>query len=329
MGIEGKGKGGKGKGGREVFSSRWGLIFTALGAAIGTGNIWRFPKEAASNGGGAFMIAYVIFLFSWSIPLLIAEFAIGKKMRLGTIGTFKYFVGRKYAWMGAWMVFVSIAINFYYAVVMGWTLKYFTLGITGGLHKDVDTLQVWNSFISSPGHVVLFQFMAIFIGTYIVYKGITKGIERVNKILLPLLIVFLVITAIWALRLPGSINGLRYLFVPKMAYLGRAETWIRALAQSAWSCSAGFGMAITYACYMKRKEDIALNSFLTGLGDSGVAAADAARRSAINRPPAPSKPRRSASRRSIGSPRFPSSRSKVMGIDECSVLMFAPCCWRL
>ena len=108
--------GGKGK--SEVFTSRWGLILTALGAAIGTGNIWRFPKETASNGGGAFLIAYVLFLFTWSIPLLIAEFSIGKKTRLGTIGSFKYIAGNKYAWMGAWMIFVAVVINFYYAVIL-------------------------------------------------------------------------------------------------------------------------------------------------------------------------------------------------------------------
>ncbi len=258
------------KGKTEVFSSRWGLIFTALGAAIGTGNIWRFPKETASNGGGAFLIAYVIFLFTWSIPLLIAEFSIGKKTRLGTIGSFKYFAGNKYAWMGAWMIFVSVVINFYYAVVMGWTIKYFTVATTGGLTPGMDTTALWNSYISNPLQVVIFQFIAVGIGFFIVYRGITGGVEKTNRILLPILFFFLIGLAIWSMTLPGAINGLRFLFVPKLEYLGRGETWVRALAQSAWSCSAGMGMAITYAVYMKRREDTALNSFLTGLGDSSA-----------------------------------------------------------
>ena len=258
------------KGKSEVFSSRWGLIFTALGAAIGTGNIWRFPKETASNGGGAFLIAYVIFLFTWSIPLLIAEFSIGKKTRLGTIGSFKYFAGKKYAWMGAWMIFVSVVINFYYAVVMGWTFKYFSVAITGGISEGLDTTVLWNQYISSPMQVVLFQFIAIAVGFFIVHRGITGGVEKTNRILLPILFFFLIGLALWALTLPGAFNGLRFLFVPKLEYLGRGETWVRALAQSAWSCSAGMGMAITYAVYMKRREDTALNSFLTGLGDSSA-----------------------------------------------------------
>jgi NSS family neurotransmitter:Na+ symporter len=262
------GSGAQAKG--EVFSSRWGLILTALGAAIGTGNIWRFPKETASNGGGAFLIAYVIFLFSWSIPLLIAEFSIGKKTRLGTIGSFKFLGGNKYAWMGAWMIFVSVVINFYYAVVMGWTIKYFTISASGGLNSSTDVMGLWNGFISSPAQIIMFQFIAIALGFLIVHKGITGGVEKTNKILLPTLFVLLIGIAIWSLTRPGAINGLKFLFVPKFEYLTRGETWVRALAQSAWSCSAGMGMAITYACYMKRREDTALNSFLTGLGDSSA-----------------------------------------------------------
>lgn len=261
---------GKGKVKSEVFTSRWGLIFAALGAAIGTGNIWRFPKETASNGGGAFLIAYVIFLFTWSIPLLIAEFSIGKKTRLGTIGSFKFIGGSKYAWMGAWMIFVAVVINFYYAVVMGWTLKYFSVAVTGGLNQDVNTAALWNAFISSPGQIILFQFIAIAVGFIIVYRGVMSGIEKTTKILMPVLFFLLIFLAIWALSLPGAFNGLRFLFVPKFEYLVRGETWVKALAQSAWSCSAGMGMAITYACYMKRREDTALNSFITGLGDSSA-----------------------------------------------------------
>jgi len=254
----------------EVFTSRWGLILTALGAAIGTGNIWRFPKETASNGGGAFLIAYVIFLFTWSIPLLIAEFSIGKKTRLGTIGSFKYFAGNKYAWMGAWMIFVTVVINFYYAVVMGWTIKYFTVAASGGLSSGTDTVVLWNNYISSPAQVIFFQFLAIAVGFFIVHRGITGGVEKTNRILLPILFCLLIFIALWSLTLPGAFNGLRFLFVPRFEYLGRGETWVRALAQSAWSCSAGMGMAITYACYMKKREDTALNSFLTGLGDSSA-----------------------------------------------------------
>ncbi len=252
------------------FTSRWGFILAAMGAAVGTGNIWRFPKEVALNGGGAFLVAWVIFLFLWSIPLLIAEFAIGKNTRMGTIGSFKTMLGKKYAWMGTWMVWVSAAIQFYYSVVMGWTMFYFYKAISGGLNKDVDTVAMWDNFIANPWIVIFFQMTAIALSAYVVLKGISKGIERLNKVLLPALIVLLGIAAIWAVSLPGAINGLRFMFIPRFEKLGTGEIWIRAMAQSAWSCSAGMGMAITYAVYMKKKEDITLNAFITGLGNNSV-----------------------------------------------------------
>ncbi len=255
----------------ELWKSRWGFLFATLGAAIGLGNIWRFPKEVAANGGGAFIIAYVIFLFSWSVPLLIAEFSLGKNTRLGTIGTFRVFAGKKYVFMGAWMMLVSVIVCFYYAVITGWTIKYFTAALSGNLSADTNTVQLWQNFITSPLEVIFFQFIAVVLCAYIVYKGIGKGIEKANTILIPILFVLLAITALWALSLPGAINGLKFMYVPRLEYLGRAETWVRALAQSAWSTSAGFGMAITYAVYMKKKEDTALNAFITGLGDTAAA----------------------------------------------------------
>ncbi len=255
---------------KEQWGSRWGLIFAAMGAAIGTGNIWRFPREVAVNGGGAFMIPWILFLFSWSIPLLIAEFTIGKHTRFGTIGAFKIFAGKKYAWMGAWMMLVNIVIMFYYAVVMGWVFKYFTVAMSGQLREGMNTEAMWNSFITSPGQVVFFQVTAIAISTFVVYKGIAKGIEKTNKILIPGMFILLIIAALWAISLPGAINGLKYMFIVRGDYIGRADTWVSALSQSAFSTSAGFGMGITYAVYMRRKEDTTLNAVIAGLGNNAA-----------------------------------------------------------
>ena len=106
----------------DEFSSRWGLIFATIGAAIGTGNIWRFPRMVGANGGGTFLIPWLFFLFIWSIPLVIAEFALGKRSRTGTVGTFRIFGGKNLAWMGMWTAWISCAIGFYYAVVAGWAV---------------------------------------------------------------------------------------------------------------------------------------------------------------------------------------------------------------
>lgn len=242
----------------------------ALGAAIGTGNIWRFPKEVANNGGGSFMIPYVIFLFTWSIPILLIEFNIGKKSRKGTMGTFAMFLGKNKAWMGAWLAWISTAIGFYYAVVMGWTIRYAFGSVTGAVSMD-NAQSSWEAFLESPLLVVFFQVLAISISAVVVYRGIEKGVEKVNTILIPTLFVLLVLTMVRALLLPGALKGVAYIFTPQSDTFFNGKTWIKALAQSAWSCSAGMGMALTYGAYTKRKDDTTLNTFLTGLGDTTIA----------------------------------------------------------
>ena len=113
-----------------VFSSRAAMMLAMLGMAVGTGNIWRFPRIAASNGGGSFLVAWVVFLLLWSVPLILTEFATGKAARSGPIGAFTKLAGKQYSWMGAWIAFVSTAIMFYYTVVMGWTLRYLFGAVT-------------------------------------------------------------------------------------------------------------------------------------------------------------------------------------------------------
>ena len=120
---------------QEFFSSRWALIIATVGIAVGTGNIWRFSRIVAQNGGGSFLIPWVIFLLIWSVPLIIAEFAIGKYTRMGPVGAMAKTAGRKFGWMGAFIVFVSTAIMFYYSVVTGWCLRYFFSSASGNLFR--------------------------------------------------------------------------------------------------------------------------------------------------------------------------------------------------
>ena len=124
-----------------------------LGMAVGTGNIWRFPRIAATNGGGSFLVAWVTFLLLWSVPLLILEFAMGKGTRRGAIGAFVKTLGPKFGWMGAWIAFCASAIGFYYAVVMGWTLRFFWATLTGEIPTEVPGA-FWESFAGTSGSVV-------------------------------------------------------------------------------------------------------------------------------------------------------------------------------
>jgi len=254
--------------GKEFFTSRWGFIFAALGMAIGTGNVWRFPRIAAKNGGGAFIVAWIVSLFLWSIPILIIEFGMGKKARRGVIATFGKICGKRYVWMGSFVAFCSMAIMYYYSVVMGWCLKYFTASFSDTIF-NVTSSEYWNGF-TSEFQPVLFHFISIFIVSVIVYMGVIRGIEKVNRILIPSIFLLLVILAVRAVFLPGAERGLNFLFNPQWEKLLHYQVWIEALTQSAWSNGAGWGFLLTYSIYIREKEDIVLNSFLTGLGNNSA-----------------------------------------------------------
>lgn len=253
-----------------VWSSRIGFILAAMGMAVGTGNIWRFPRMVAEHGGGSFLIGWAVFLFLWSLPLIMVEIFIGRRTRMGTIGSFRKFVGEKFAWFGPFITIVLIGITFYYSVVVGWTFKYFFLALKGTFTSKVNSHEIWDGFIASPLETVFYHFLAISVCGLIVYMGVTKGIERMSKIFLPLLFLLMIFTAIRAITLPGAMEGLSYMFTPQWDYLAKASTWIQALSQSAWSVGAGWGLYATYAIYTKKRDDIAQNSLTAGLGNNTV-----------------------------------------------------------
>ena len=256
----------------DQFSGRLGLIFASIGAAIGTGNIWRFPRMVGANGGGTFLIPWVIFLFIWSIPLVIAEFAMGKRSRTGTVGTFRIFAGKKFAWMGLWTAWISTAIGFYYAVVTGWCINYFQTAIRGGLGSEVDTVQVWNDFLQDPTQVIFFQSLSVLITMAAIWKG-AKAIEKVNVTLMVSLFILLFAALFLAFVMDlddGTLDGFVYMFSIQPEYLTQPETWINGLSQSAWSCSAGMGMAITYSVYMRKDEDTTLNAATMCLANNSI-----------------------------------------------------------
>jgi len=254
---------------QEFFSSRWALIIATLGIAVGTGNIWRFSRIVAQNGGGSFLIPWVIFLLIWSVPLIITEFAIGKSARLGPIGAISKTAGKKFAWMGAFVVLVSTAIMFYYSVVTGWCLRYFVSAVSGDLFNTTDHLAYWNEF-STGFQPVIFHLVAMVFVALIIYRGITKGIERVTGFMVPSLLIILLILFFRAITLPNAFEGIKYFFTPDLNIILDYKVWLNALTQNAWDTGAGWGLILTYAVYMKKKEDISLNAALIGFGNNSV-----------------------------------------------------------
>lgn len=261
------------KGGNEFFSSKLGLILSVLGIAVGTGNIWRFPRIVAQNGGqegaGAFVFAWICCLFLFSIPLIIAEYGIGRNGRKGVIGSFMKLVGEKYAWMGSFIGLVATAIMFYYSVVAGWCLYYLIESITSALPANLEqATMVWEGFQGSALPAVFHTLMMI-LGATVVVKGISS-IERINKVLIPSLVLVIVISLIRAVTLPGSFQGIEYFFTPDWSTLSNPRVWLEALTQNAWDTGAAWGLILTYGAYMRSRDDITISAFQTGIGNNFI-----------------------------------------------------------
>jgi neurotransmitter:Na+ symporter, NSS family len=249
------------------FSSRWSLMIAMLSMAVGTGNIWRFPRIAATNGGGTFLVPWVIFLLAWSVPLLICEFAMGKGARRGPVGAFLALFGKKWTWMGAWVALCSIFIMFYYGVVTGWCLRYFQAAVTGEL-PGTDPTAMWEGYVGSPWAVVTLV-VSLALAVVAVQRGV-RGIEISTQIMMPILVVLVLILAIRAVTLPGASRGLAFLFTPDLEGLANSRVWLEALTQNAWDTGAGWGLALTYAVYMRAREDTTINAFMLGFGNNSV-----------------------------------------------------------
>ena len=264
--------GGGVSGGRaqQAFSSRSATMLAMLGMAVGTGNIWRFPRVAATNGGGSFLVAWVVFLLAWSVPLILVEFAAGKGTRSGPVGAFVKLGGRGMAWMGAWIAFTATAIMFYYSVVMGWTIRYLVGSITSSVPMtSFEAAEAfWQGYIGS-GWSVATHALAMLLGVVVVARGV-RGIERATRILIPALGVLLLVLAGRALTLDGAERGLAFLFTPNWGELATARVWLEALTQNAWDTGAGWGLITAYAVYLRRREDTTLNGFLLGFGNNSV-----------------------------------------------------------
>jgi neurotransmitter:Na+ symporter, NSS family len=259
--------------GQERFTSRLGLLLSVLGIAVGTGNIWRFPRIAAQNGGeqgaGAFLVAWVVFLLLWSIPLIIAEYALGRRGRQGVVGTFVRLAGERFAWMGGFVALVATAIMFYYSVVAGWCLFYFLRMLSGPMPAGLEgARQVWDGF-QSGAFPLLFHAAAMGAGALVVGRGV-RAIERVNVVLIPMLFGIVLVSVVRALTLDGALDGVRLLFTPHWPDLARPRIWLEALTQNAWDTGAGWGLILTYAAYMRRDDKIVQSAFITGIGNNAV-----------------------------------------------------------
>jgi NSS family neurotransmitter:Na+ symporter len=250
----------------DQFSTRWGILLAAIGMAVGTGNIWRFPRVAAENGGGSFLIAWLVFMFAWSVPLVLVEFALGKTTRRGPAGAIGHLLGARHNWLGAFVGLCTCFIMFYYSVVTGWCIKYFFATLSSGLGRgDYETY--WQNLTTGNLQPIAFHFLALVVGCFIISRGVVKGIERTNRLLIPILFILLIVAAVRAVTLPDAVKGLSFLFVPDWSQLLSHEVWLEGLTQSAWSVGAAWGLVMTYGVYLKQRDDFVLTSYTTAFGD--------------------------------------------------------------
>ncbi|MDH4129057.1 MAG: sodium-dependent transporter [Spirochaetota bacterium] len=265
---------------REQWKSQYGFIVAALGSAIGLGNIWRFPYMAYDNGGGAFLIPYLIALATAGIPLLILEFGIGHE-RVGSapLALAKY--KKQWEWVGWWaIIFIMFGIELYYSVIISWCVNYFKMTFTKewGSNPSHFFEHEFLNVTGSPGELGNIQIeiligLAIvwFVSWIIVYRGVSKGIELANKIFIPLLMLLMIILVVRSLFLDGAMEGLEAYFIPKYEKLKESKIWLDAFSQVFFSLSLGFGIMITYASYLPKKTNLTRAAFVTSLLDSGFA----------------------------------------------------------
>ena len=256
------------------FSSAIGFVIACVGSAVGLGNIWLFPYRLGQYGGAAFLIPYLLFLFLFGWVGLSAEFGIGRLAGTGTIGAYEYcFASRGKKSVGSVLSWIpllgSLGIAIGYAVIMGWVLRSLAGSVTGVL-MEAEPAAFFEQAATNFGNPLWHSVLVILV-CVVLMLGVTAGIEKVSKVLMPLFYVLFLALAVWVAMLPGAWEGYRFLLVPDWKQLLRVDTWVMAMGQAFFSLSiTGSGM-IVYGAYLSKKEDIPKASIRTAIFDTMAA----------------------------------------------------------
>lgn len=265
---------------KSSFTGQLGFVFAAAGSAVGVGNLWRFPFLAAKDGGGVFLLIYLVLIFTVGFVLLTTDIAIGRRTGKSAIYAYES-MNRKWKFLGVITFFVPVLIMTYYAVIGGWILKYILLFVTGNVETAAQD-NCFTSFITEPGSV-WYGLIFMLITSFIVYNGVEKGIERVSKTMMPILLVIVVGIAIYSLTLKstaddGSIRtgmqGLKVYLTPNwsgMTVSRFLQIALDAMSQLFFSLSVSMGIMITYGSYVKPEVDLGKSVSMIEVMDTGVA----------------------------------------------------------
>ncbi|WP_026894898.1 sodium-dependent transporter [Clostridiisalibacter paucivorans] len=261
------------KGQRDGFGSKLGIIAAAAGSAIGLGNIWRFPYLTGENGGAAFLFVYLICIIAVGLPVMLAEFVVGRRSQRNAIGAFKKLVpGTPWVlagWLGVAAAFIILS---FYGVIAGWTLDYILKSLTNGFagKSPVELEQMFTTLISNPVKPVVFQLIFMALTAGIVLTGVSDGIEKFAKVLMPMLLVIIIILDIRAVTLNGASQGLSFLFSPDFSKI-KPDMVLAALGQAFFSMSLGMGIMITYGSYIGKKENLGTTALSVSIADTLIA----------------------------------------------------------
>ncbi|MBE6551298.1 MAG: sodium-dependent transporter [Ruminococcaceae bacterium] len=253
---------------RSGFTGKLGFVMAAAGSAVGLGNIWRFPYLAAKYGGGMFLLVYIVLALTFGFTLMTAEISLGRKTGLSPIGAFES-LNKKYSFIGYLAFIVPAIILPYYSVIGGWVTKYLVEFIIGGT-KNSAADGYFGDFIAAPVEPIVWFLIFIGATALIVLLGVEKGIEKVSKIMMPVLVVLTIFIGVYVLFMPGAIDGLLYYVTPDFEHFS-ATTILAAMGQLFYSMSLAMGIMITYGSYMKK--DVNIESCVKNIEifDTGIA----------------------------------------------------------
>jgi len=260
---------------RGAWATNIGFILAAAGSAVGLGNIWKFPRLAFGNGGGAFIIVYLIIVFSLGVTVMLTEFVVGRNAQKNCVGAVRA-IDKRWTFIGGMGILTGFIILSYYSHVGGWVLKYVVAYLTGGtsVYADptnfflVDILGMGTSFPIQGA--LIYPFLFIGITAFVVIKGVAGGIEKLNKFMMPALFVLLILLCIRGITISGGAEGLKYLLYPDFSKVTGA-TVLAAMGQAFFSLSLGMGVMATYGSYLSKEENLVKNTFLICGLDTGVA----------------------------------------------------------
>lgn len=254
--------------GREMWTSRFGFVMAAVGSAVGLGNMWRFAYIASEHGGAAAVLLYVVLTFAVGVPVLIAELVLGRSAGLSPIGALRTQLGRAWAPLGFLFIMAGALILSYYAVIAGWVLRYALVAITSPFPADAGQ---YFGEIASGGAAILFQVAIMAITTFVVARGVGRGIERLSSVMMPALFLILAGLAVWAFTLPGGGAGYSYYLIPRFEELFSLETLGASTSQAFFSLSLGMGAMLTFASYLPRDSNLPREATTIALADFSVA----------------------------------------------------------